>query len=238
MMEWSKAYGPDADAFAVRPGDVWQVGPHRVACLDLEDEPRAAAWMHWVEREAPPRGVCFVDPPWGANLARGYRTKAGLDGAKGRPVDYPALLRRIIAAMGWAAPTRPAWVEIGGAQAGLALELLAEVGWPVRDSWPAVYANNKPCTIIRAATHGAPLGIAGPAGQRDDFLPAFAIARDSAPGECVYDPCTGRGLTAVSAAGAGRVFYGSELNPRRVSVTLAKLARLTGHAPQLAGRLP
>jgi len=45
-------------------------------------------------------------------------------------------------------------------------------------------------------------------------------------GDKVIDPCTGRGLTAMTAAEMGRVFTGTELNPRRAAITLQKLAQL------------
>lgn len=230
MTDWNKAYGPDANAYPVQPGEVWTVGPHSLACLDLEDPTRSAAWMDLVVRQ----GRCamgFSDPPWNAGNARSFRTKAQADGDKGRAVDFSGLMNRVLTALAWAvSPGGPVWIEMGNAQAAEVRAMLAQ-SWPLTEEWPVTYYGSKPCTLLRGATGGPSVGADGPAGVNDMLLPAFAIARDSLPGDRVYDPCTGRGLTAVSAAAAGRVFWGSELNPRRLSVTLAKLHRVTGAAP-------
>lgn len=178
----------------------------------------------------------YTDPPWGAGNARSFRTKAGLDGDKGRPVDFAALIQRVIFCLTWAVPNGPVWVEMGRATAD-DVERRLKQSWPITEVWPITYYNKNPCSLIRAAVSGPGMGAGGPGGMDDAVTPAFAIARDSAPGDRVYDPCTGRGLTAVSAAQHGRVFRGSELNPRRLSVTLAKLHRLTGCAPQRIGAL-
>jgi hypothetical protein len=235
-MDWSKAYGPDADAYPVQPGDVWRVGLHRIACLDLQGAAHAAAWAMELAAE----GGCamaFSDPPWNAGNARSFRTKAGLDGDKGRAVDFADLMARIIGVLAQVVPQGPVWMEMGNASAPAVETMLAEAGWPILDRWPVVYYQTKPCSLIRAARAGAPLGPTGPAGQDEPFFTAFAVARDCPPGQRVFDPCAGRGLTAVTAAQAGRVFRGAELNPRRISVTLAKLARLTDQPAEREGLL-
>lgn len=237
MTDWSRAYGAEGDAFPVRPGDVWRCGPNRIACLDLEDRPRAMAWQDELAR-AGGASMAFVDPPFNAALARGFRTKAGVDGAVGRPVTFGVLLTAVLEALSVVVKDGPVWIEMGLPERSRVVEALRSSGWPGVESWSATYGGHNPCAIIRAARQEADrLEASGPAGRDDSVLPSFAIARDARPGGVVYDPCAGRGLTATAAFQAGRVFVGSELAPRRVSVTLARLSALCGQMPTREGVL-
>ena len=44
--------------------------------------------------------------------------------------------------------------------------------------------------------------------------------------ECIADLCMGRGLVAVNAAKNKKSFVGTELNPKRLAVTLERLHNL------------
>jgi hypothetical protein len=54
-------------------------------------------------------------------------------------------------------------------------------------------------------------------------LPAFFIARLSAPGDAVYDPFMGRGTTPVQAALMGRRPLGNDINPLSILLTRPRL---------------
>ena len=62
-------------------------------------------------------------------------------------------------------------------------------------------------------------------GMDDDFTPRAAMEAATQPGAVIMDFCTGRGLTAVTAQHLGRIAWGTELNPRRLAVTLDKLSQ-------------
>jgi len=68
------------------------------------------------------------------------------------------------------------------------------------------------------------------------LMARVALIRAVASGRLVVDPCFGRGLTPVTARAAGHPFWGVELNPYRMSVTLQKLAD-TGLRPEKRGEL-
>ena len=54
-------------------------------------------------------------------------------------------------------------------------------------------------------------------------LPAFFIARLTAPGDAVYDPFMGRGTTPVQAALMGRQPIGNDINPLSILLTRPRL---------------
>ena len=67
--------------------------------------------------------------------------------------------------------------------------------------------DRRPATGAQHSTRSA----TAPASSRN--LPAFFIARLTAPGETVYDPFSGRGTTAMQAALMGRRPVGNDINP-------------------------
>jgi len=53
-----------------------------------------------------------------------------------------------------------------------------------------------------------------------------AIVRDySRPGDTVCDPCSGGGTTALAAATEGRLFVGSEMDPKHYAIAQKRIAR-------------
>jgi hypothetical protein len=66
-------------------------------------------------------------------------------------------------------------------------------------------------------------------------LPAFFIARLTAPGDAVYDPFMGRGTTPVQAALMGRRPIGNDINPLSILLTRPRLAPPARH--EIAWRL-
>src|SRR5262245_46412250 len=81
-------YGKSWDRYPVMPGQVYRVGLHRLACLDLEI-------LGAVERQLeqwPRPTLCYTDPPWGQALAQGFRTNSELGG----PADFRRVLHRVM----------------------------------------------------------------------------------------------------------------------------------------------
>jgi DNA modification methylase len=54
------------------------------------------------------------------------------------------------------------------------------------------------------------------------------IANNSRPGQAVYDPFLGSGMSAIAAEMTGRVCYGLELNPAYVDVVVRRWQLFTG----------
>jgi Predicted DNA modification methylase len=66
-------------------------------------------------------------------------------------------------------------------------------------------------------------------------LPAFFIARLSAPGDVVYDPFMGRGTAVIEAALMGRRAIGNDVNP--LSVLLVRPRLDPPSEPEISKRL-
>lgn len=219
-------YGDAGDRIPVAGGELWAVGDHRVLCGDLEE---GAATLALAVAGQPPT-LAYTDPPWNAGNARAFRTKAAVDGPQGRPVDFVALLDRVLQA---ARSSGELWCEMGAGTVDVLRQRAQAAGAEVLGGWPITYYRRQPCRLLRISwpPHPPPLS-ASPAGLDDAHTPAWVIHRRTKPGQLVLDPCCGRGLTGVAAARLGRRFLGIELAPRRAAVTLDRLARTTGQAPR------
>lgn len=219
MTDWS--YGDAGDRFKVVPGSRWQVGPHQVVCNDLEDNPQPFGASFQPD-------MTYTDPPWNQGNAKSFRTK---NGQKDRAVDFPTFLRALLTAV---KTTRgDVFIEMGKAETPNLTTLVNEAGGRVLQQWGITYYRKHPCVLLRTQ-FGAGLRVPpmpDVSGMDDDHTPAAAIACSTVEGNIVFDPCTGRGLTAVTSDKLGRVFRGSELNPRRLAVTIDKLVKC-GHAAE------
>lgn len=218
-------YGNAGDRWPVQVGDVWQAGPHTLACLDLET-PLAERFYASVNRVA----MVYSDPPWSTGNAKCFRTKAGL-GSDG--VTLERLWSRILELMLPRLGQGDLYLEIGSQHRDDVAAWLAHRGRAVTETWPIVYYRKHPCWLLRSRL--TPRSESGsPEGLDDTKTPAWAVSASTSDGDLVCDPCTGRGLTAVAAHQSGRRFVGTELHPRRLAVALDRLHKL-GLTPRRIG---
>lgn len=244
--------------YPVEPGQIWRAGECIIACGDLESGHAEALF----ERFGVPY-LTVTDTPWNAGNARSFRTKAEpFTGVTSRPVDFEAFLRRIVLLARRC--IGGAFFEMGVAQLPLLERLIIESGGDVQAVWDITYYRKHPCKWVRMPgpinpylTEEAIAAVRKSMPSRADieakYAPQFAGKDDTEvvepainwfserPSEVeemslVFDPCTGRGLMAETAHKLGRRFLGLELHPKRVSVTLTKLAAC-GLTPETAGTL-
>jgi DNA modification methylase len=220
---WS--YGTAGDRYPVQPGEIWTAGPHTLICADLEDiEPEQIA------RYGVP-DLIYADLPYNAALASGYRTKAGMP----RKVNYASFLYRVARLSLMCRGST--FIETGNASVAATRQVFENVGFALVGTWPITYYRTHPAALLRFIhAEDAPSPIGNASGLDDEDTPGWAMANASAHGDLVADWCTGRGLTPVAAHHHGRRFIGTELHPRRLAVTLEKLAAL-GATPVRTGTL-
>lgn len=208
----------------VAPGETWKVGNHLFVCGDIEGR----STLNTVLEQTPPT-LIYADPPWGAGLARSYRTKAGVDNGSGRPVDYNALIHSLIS------PARQAqtvaYVENGVRQEKALLNTLRSMGAEITGRWDITYYGTKPAILVAADFRESPAADHPDFNGLDDGdTPRVALCHR--PIGTVLDPCAGRGLTARSAETAGWKSVNHELSPYRLAEAIASIASMTGLTPE------
>lgn len=207
----------ELEQYPIGHEEAWPVGEHRVSTFDL------AVGADRLIGHLPARpSLLYVDPPWGAGLATGFRTKAGVGGK----ADFPALMRtlgRVVVTANAAVSV----VEQGDRWVAQMLAAFREagVGAPFH-TVPGTYAKTRPMTYVIIATDAYVAEMVGGAlrGVNDDVSPGVVMdALGLRPGEVVFDPMCGRGRTAGHAVQRGLRFVGNELAPYRAASTIAVL---------------
>lgn len=225
MADWS--YGTAGDKYPVKTGEMWSVGEHLFACGDLEEN--MGARLLDVAGIQP--SVSYCDPPFNKSQARSFRSKAGV----GRQVDFDLLLTKVVQQVKQAKTY--AFVEMGTKNAHVLKNLITFYGGVVSGQWEILYYKKNPCVLIAAYFHGDPgWQLPDLSGLDDSMTPRVVLSAMSRNYDgksfVVYDPCIGRGLTAIAGVRVGARVLGVELHPRRLAVALEKTAKLTGLEPK------
>lgn len=66
----------------------------------------------------------------------------------------------------------------------------------------------------------------GYATEKPPALIARLLQTFSNPGDVIYDPCCGSGASGVAAVTEGRMFFGSDINPKAVEISRSRIAAL------------
>jgi hypothetical protein len=204
-------YGDAGDRYPTEEGDIWAVGPHILACGDLE---KGAARL-LLERY-PHVHMVMCDPPWDSGNARSFRTKAGVS----RPVSFLTLMHSILEV---GPLVEGAWFfEMGNRNAPLVAEAIRQLDGYFLNQWNTYYYKTKPCVIQAFTWNSAllPFDDLGPSGIDEEQSFTWALGVGCHVGNTVLDLCIGRGLTARVAHKQGKRVLGLELHPRRLAVTI------------------
>lgn len=240
---------PVADTAVSAPGDIWQLGPHRIACGDSTEAGLVKALLAGAAPQLmvtdPPYGVEY-DPEWRHRIGVNKSQKRGKIQNDGR-ADW---------AETWALfPGEIAYVWHGALHAGTVAESLAKTGFTIRSQivwakerlvmsrgdyhwqhepcWYAVRKNGnwtgdrKQTTLWTIANGGQDVKTKH-ATQKPVECMRRPILNNSDPGQAVYEPFLGSGTTLIAAQSTGRVCYGVEIDPLFVDVVIRRWQSFTG----------
>lgn len=245
---------PPADVY-VRPGDLFELGPHRLLVGDSTD-----AGDVWRLVGGASVDLLVTDPPYG--VAYAGRTRRALTIANDNLGE--AGTRQLVAEALRAAPLKPGgafYVFAPGGALHLAFLLaLSDAELPVHQALVWVkdrfvlghgdyHARHEPILYgwrAGAAHHFVPdrtqdtvweVDRPSRSAEHPTMKPVALIERavrnSSRPGETVYDPFSGSGTTLIAAEITSRTAFAMEIDPRYAQVALERWAALTGRRPAL-----
>lgn len=243
---------------ASRPGDLWQLGCHRLLCGDSTDAGDVARLLGDVRPH-----LMVTDPPYGVEYDPAWRNENGTSQTQrtGKVLnDDRADWREA-----WAHfPGDVAYVWHGALHAGIVADSLTACGFDIRSQiiWSKdrlvlsrghYHWQHEPCWyVVRKGGSGAWAGdrkqttvwsIAA-SGQDAETVhgtqkPVECMRRpminNSSIGQAVYEPFMGSGTSLVAAESCGRICYGMELSPAYVDVAITRWQQLTGETAVLDG---
>nr|WP_272010960.1 DNA methyltransferase [Roseovarius sp. ZX-A-9] len=248
---------PEApDVPVSRPGDLWQLGAHRLMCGDATDATAVALLLSGVTPH-----LMVTDPPYGVMYDPDWRNRAGASETKrtGKVLnDDRADWREA-----WALfPGDVAYVWHGALHATTVAESLQASGFDIRSQiiWAKerlvlsrghYHWQHEPCWYgVRGKGHWSgdrtqtTLWTIPNRDQDAETVhgtqkPVECMRRpmlnNSSQGQAVYEPFSGSGTTIIAAESCGRVCHAMELDPAYVDVAVLRWQNLTGQAARLAG---
>ncbi len=248
---------PPADPVSV-PGDLWQLGPHRLICGDSTCADVVTNLLGDV------RPLLMVtDPPYGVEYDPSWRNQSGASATKrtGKVLnDDRADWREA-----WALfPGDVAYVWHGALHATTVADSLIAAGFDIRSQiiwakdrlvlsrgdyhwqhepcWYAVkkrgkghWAGDRKQTTLWQIANKDQDAETVHGTQKPVECMRRPILNNSSPGQAIYEPFMGSGTTLIAAETTGRVCYGIELNPAYVDVAIARWQNLTGQTAVLDG---
>ena len=240
------------------PGDLWQLGSHRLICGDST----AANVVGRLLGDVKPQ-LMVTDPPYGVEYDPGWRNKAGAAATKrtGKVLnDDRADWREA-----WSLfPGDVAYVWHGALHAATVAESLTVTGFNIRSQiiWAKdrlvlsrgdYHWQHEPCWYaVRAKGKGHWAGdrkqtTLWQIANRDQDADTVhgtqkpvecmrrTILNNSSTGQAVYEPFMGSGTMLIAAETTGRVCFVVELNPAYVDVAVERWQSFTGQEALLAG---
>jgi DNA modification methylase len=231
------------------PGDIWCLGPHRIACGDSTD----AKLVGGVLSGASPQ-LMVTDPPYGVEYDPEWRHRLGVNKSDKRGkirnderADWTAA---------WALfPGDIAYVWHGALHAGTVADSLIKMGFTIRAQivWAKerlvmsrgdYHWQHEPCWYAvrkkgnwtgdrkQTTLWNIPTGGQDAETRHSTQKPVECMRRpmlnNSDPGQAVYEPFLGSGTTLMAAQSTGRVCYGVEIDPLFVDVAIRRWQAFTG----------
>jgi len=203
-------YGDSWEHFPISEGEIWteKKTESKVCVCDLFD--RLPSFMEEAD-------LIYTDSPWNTGNMKGFYTKAQKKTER-TFAEFAAVLFDHIATIG--APV--CYLEIGKQNLTNFLEEM-EVLFPVVQHWQVTYYKRHKSYLVRGGQEKTDVNFTG----IDDMITP-RVAMENEQFTCVADLCMGRGLIATTAFELGKRFVGTELNKRRLAVTIEKVAKMGG----------
>lgn len=247
---------PELTEVAVsRPGDIWQLGPHRVACGDSRDtgtvQPLFADVVPHLMVTDPPYGVEY-DPQW--RHRRGVNKSARKGKIKNDEIAdwtptwdlfpgeiayvWHGALRSSIVAESLAKSRFAIRAQIIWAKERLVMSQ-GDYHWQHEPCWYAVrkkgyWAGDRKQTTLWTIPTGGQDAETTHATQKPVECMRRPMLNNSSPGQVIYEPFLGSGTTLIAAQSCGRFCYGIEIDPLFVDVAIRRWQAFTGEKAKRA----
>ena len=204
-------YGDAYKSYPIQSGTAVFDGGSRLKVHDIMNP--LPAWMLDAD-------CIFTDSPWNTGNLRTFYTKAEIQ--PGFDATFETFFHRLFACIADIRP-KSCWLEIGK-------EYLADYIVEMRKIYKYVTffnsmyykKNTNYCYVVRGSSSSA-RGIHLDGMDESDIIKWVCENEDAS---CVGDLCMGQGLVACAAYSNGRRFVGTELNHKRLSVTISKVVKL------------
>jgi DNA modification methylase len=244
-----------AEVAVSQPGDIWLLGPHRIACGDSRD---VGLVQSLFVNTAP--HLMVTDPPYGVEYDPQWRHRRGVNNSarKGKIkndeiADWTPTWNLF--------PGEIAYVWHGALRSSIVAESLTnsrfsiraqiiwakerlvmsqgDYHWQHEPCWYAVrkkgyWAGDRKQTTLWTIPTGGQDAETKHATQKPVECMRRPMLNNSSPGQAIYEPFLGSGTTLIAAQSCGRVCYGIEIDPLFVDVAIRRWQAFTGEKARRA----
>jgi DNA modification methylase len=238
-----------------RPGDIWQLGDHRIACGDSRD----AGLVQSLFAGAAPQ-LMVTDPPYGVEYDPEWRHRRGVNkSARKAKIKndeiadwtptwnlYPGEIAYV-----WHGALRSTIVADSLAKSGFTIRaqiiwakerLVMSQGdyhWQHEPCWYAVrkkgnWTGDRKQTTLWAISSGGQDAETKHATQKPVECMRRPMLNNSSPGQAIYEPFSGSGTTLIAAQSCGRNCLGIEIDPLFVDLAIRRWQAFTGESAKRA----
>ncbi len=242
---------PEPDPVS-RPGDIWELGKHRIICGSSTDKDAVAALLDGAKPH-----LMVTDPPYGVEYDPEWRTRAGVGGAgtaKGKVLNddkadwrdawalfpgdvayvwHAGLFAPVVAESLIAARLKPRSQIIW--DKGQLVLSRGDYHWQHEPCWYAVregktghWAGDRKQTTVWQIDKPRK-SETGHGTQKPIDCMKRPIENNSKPGDAVYEPFSGSGTTIIAAEMTARRCFAVELNPAYVDIAVKRWQEFTGN---------
>ena len=238
-----------AETAVTAMGDIWCLGPHRLACGDSTDPDTVRALFDGLSPH-----LMVTDPPYGVEYDPSWRHRAGVN--RSSRVGKVPNDERADWDAAWALfPGSIGYVWHGALHATTVAESLVRNGFAIRAQiiwakerlvigrgdyhwqhepcWYAVrkkgnWTGDRKQTTLWNIPNGGQDTETTHGTQKPVECMRRPMLNNSAPGQAIYDPFLGSGTTLIAAETTGRTCLGIELDPLYVDVAVRRWQAFTG----------
>jgi DNA modification methylase len=247
---------PDVAEVAIsQPGDIWQLGAHRVACGDSRDANLTRALFAGTTPQ-----LMVTDPPYGVEYDPEWRHRRGVNNSarKGKIRNdeiadwtptwdlFPGEIAYI-----WHGALRSTIVAESMMKSGFVIRaqiiwakerLVMSQGdyhWQHEPCWYAVrkkgnWTGDRKQTTLWTIGSGGQDAETRHATQKPVECMRRPMLNNSSPGQAIYEPFLGSGTTLIAAQSCGRVCFGVEIDPLFVDLAIRRWQAFTGEKAKRA----
>jgi DNA modification methylase len=238
-----------AEVAISQPGEIWQLGPHRIACGDSRDESLVKALLAGTVPQ-----LMVTDPPYGVEYDPEWRHRRGVNhSARKAKIKNDEIAD-------WSPtwdifPGEIAYVWHGALRSTIVAESLAKSGFTIRAQiiwakqrlvmsqgdyhwqheplWYAVrkkgnWTGDRKQTTLWTIGSGGQDAETKHATQKPVECMRRPMLNNSSPGQAVYEPFLGSGTTLIAPQSCGRVCLGVEIDPLFVDLAVRRWQAFTG----------
>lgn len=202
------SYGKSWEKFPINQNEIWVYKKNKSKLSVCDITKNIPEYMSDIE-------MLYCDPPWSLGNVNMFNTKAGREKMTGFSQFYKHLFKHIES-------INPivTYLEIGKKNLQIYINELYKLYENVQ-YWEITYYKTNPCYLIRGSDKKTNYDYT----MLDDADTPFAAIKNENL-NTIGDFCTGRGITAIATHKLDKVFYGTEMNKRKLAVCIERCSKI------------